>query len=357
MNRIASLLSGGTLFVSVAIYYNAESHWAGKAMELDVIARKLYDRQIDYLFLPLDELEKASRFEVVLVPEAEYVPVELAKLPNAVFIESLPGNYDKAGITEVNVVPLDKLADYLDNRRLRTVGLTTENNRLRCCHYLGEEDLYFFVNEGTEEYVGTVEIPNQKKGYFYLPWENEVRKAVFADKKLQLRLRPRESVVFVNSDSPAADRYPELETVEGMRELPLGAFRRSVCEALSYPAMSREKSVSLPDEPEREYPDFSGFIRYETELQLDKAGKTLLFVGDADQSGIEILVNHRSIGLFAWSPVLVDITEYVHAGENTLCVELSTTLERDSYKYDTFSPLGKSKPQTRSGLSGCAVYV
>ncbi len=78
MNRVASLLSGGKPVVPVAIYYHAESDWAGACQTLDLPARAVYEAGVDYLFLPLDYMEKAGEFKYVIVPKADYAPIQLS---------------------------------------------------------------------------------------------------------------------------------------------------------------------------------------------------------------------------------------------------------------------------------------
>lgn len=194
MNRVCSLISGGELHIDVAIYYNAESDWVGECMAMDELAGRRYDAQIDYLFLPLDEIRQADRFRYVLVPHADYVPEELDGLDNVIYLEQVPGNL--AGISKHAdcVVPLDGIFAFLKDHGLVTSALIPENNRIRCMHYTGAEDIYYFVNEGKETYHGAFKIPEGQKGYWYYPWENCIGKPEIKEEGICLSLEPWDAV-------------------------------------------------------------------------------------------------------------------------------------------------------------------
>ena len=95
MNRICSLISGGHRDSKVAILYNAEFEWMGESMPVQKPLRKLYESQILADTIPMDcflETERyhtewndvlkvnEQRYEVLIVPYAEYIRKQIADI-------------------------------------------------------------------------------------------------------------------------------------------------------------------------------------------------------------------------------------------------------------------------------------
>lgn len=103
MNRVAEKISGGEIVSKVAILYNAEAEWADakNSMLPQKIGRVLYDRQIDYIILPIDYLDQAGKFDAVIVPACRFLPEQVRGLKNALYIDRLPegltGKFQKTG--------------------------------------------------------------------------------------------------------------------------------------------------------------------------------------------------------------------------------------------------------------------
>lgn len=348
MNRVCSLINSGELHIDVAIYYNAESDWAGECMPMDEPARCLYDAQIDYLFLPLDEIRQVDRFRYVLVPYADYVPEELDGLDNVIYLEQIPGNLVGISKHDACVVPLDGIVAFLKNQGLSTLSLIPENNRVRCMHYTGEEDIYFFVNEGKEAYHGAFKIPKEQKGYWYYPWENYIEKSEIKEKGISLSLEPRESLIFVLGEPADTSMLKEKDTQDEKYE-ELLKFTRSICRAVEYPNMIEHKEVIIPDRLEEEYPDFSGFVRYETVFEAQGQGRCRLEITDADQCGIEVFLNGESLGIRVATPCRYDLSDFVKEGTNSLAIEVATTAERENAKNMAMKGMPYT-PKTKSGI-------
>lgn len=330
INRVSSLISDGVPDIKVAIYYNAESDWAGKCMRLDEPARILYDEQIDFLFLPLDEIRKAVRFDVVLIPWAEYVPTQLAELENAVFLESVPKNLKEYTCLNQRIVTLEHLPLYLRQKKLETVKLFPQSSRIHCMHYLGKNDLFLFMNEGDTAYEGSFSSENIRSGYYYFPWENQSGKVRIRENTVELILMPGQSIIYVNDENPdniCREAFPRYETMSCDK---LSLYNRSLCSSQNYPDMKDHKAVTLPDLLEKEFPKFSGIVRYEATIDAKEKMHYYLKISDTDQSAVEVFVNGTSLGIHAASPCIYDLTDYVVCGKNRLRIELATTLEREN---------------------------
>ncbi len=81
---------------------------------------------------------------------------------------------------------------------------------------------------------------------------------------------------------------------------------------------------------------FSGFIRYETRF----SGKAqLLEITDAYE-GVEVFVNGQSTGIQVVPPFRYDLRSLTQEGENSLAIEVATTLERERGKTKNAAPTG-----------------
>ncbi len=351
MNRVCALISGGRLDARVAILYNAEADWmcARESMPLDVPARLLYDHQIDYLFLPADMLDRAGAFDYVVVPRAAFVPDGVAALKNALFLEARPESCQNG-----QVVALDGLVGFLRGQGAASVLLAPQDDRIRCMHYRREYDLYYFVNEGRVAYRGMVRLPQSGACYAYNAWENTIETVSREEGGIALQLEPGESLLLF-FDEPDASRLLQPLRAEGERS-ELTRWTRSLCRSADYPRFAGERTVTLPDRLAQEQPAFSGFARYEAQIEVRSGARYLLEITAAAE-GVEVFVNKASAGIQIVPPFVYDITPLVHEGENHLAIEVATTAERDAYRRtNPITRLIAGKPRTESGITG-RVYL
>jgi len=351
MNRVCKLISGGGPVAHTAILYNAEADWmrSDGSMPLDVPARLLYDNQIDFLFLPVDKLDRAKDFDHVVVPRAAYLPEAVFSLGNAVFIDELP-----AHCTGGTVVPRDKLVPYLSERGARDVFLAPQNNRIRCMHYRQGSDLYYFVNEGAAAYRGVAKLPQGGACYAYDAWENTIKAVEQTADGVVVDLEPKKSLLLL-FDEPDTARLSSPLRADGVKT-EMTRWTRTLCRGIEYPGFTGETAVTLPDRLAEEKPKFSGFARYETTIDAKKDCGYVLEITDAAE-GVELFVNGISAGLQIVPRYLFDITNLVREGENALAIEVATTLERDAYaRTNPITKLISGKPITKSGITG-SVYL
>ncbi|MCF0187427.1 MAG: hypothetical protein HUJ98_13195, partial [Bacteroidaceae bacterium] len=343
MNRVADLISRGKPVVSLAIWYNAESDWAGECMSLDKPARELYDSQMDYIFLPSDYRNRAGEFKYVIVPEADFAPQWLAELENAVFINSIPKNLSQV---KGQVVMLEELADFLKANQARDAVLEPANNRIRVLHYKGEQELYMAVNEGTSSYQGRMSVSSEGEYKAYDPWSD-----CFVDVSLDdLNLGARKSLIFIKDAAPEVIKDNSIPE----KQVKLTQFTRSICKGIDYPKFEGTKLVALPDDVSKEDKMFSGFVRYETRFSGFKGQKTVIKVTEPAEA-IEVFVNGKSCGIQIVPDYIFDVTEYVCDGENSLTMEMATTLGRENSKSFRAKFMG-GKDEAPTGITG-EVYL
>lgn len=357
LNRAATLLSGGRTVQKTALLYHAEGEWTGETMLMQKPARALFDRQIDFTILPFDVFTKpeeyrtdlsqglsvnGSEYAVLVIPGLRCVTKrfvetvsKLAGKITVIFAGEKPRlviDGDAAELKKLEsciCLPVEKLPDYFEAHGWTDVLLSPANDRVRALHYENGGDLYFFVNEGKERYTGEITLPLPGPLCVYDAWENKLfalkqKAAGESSVTVKFSLEPSHSIFVLPG---TASEAPLMEQPE--YEIPLAKeWRRGMAEAIDYPGFSNEKSITLPDDPAKEYPDFSGIFRYEQTVKLPKGKNTLLTITDAYE-GVEVFVNGRSAGVQVVPPFKFDISTLARPGENHIAIEVSSTLIRE----------------------------
>ena len=304
MNRVCTLISSGERVAEVAVLYHAEAEWRGEDVICDKMARELEEAQISFDIIPQDMLDCPEKYN-----QRGYKTVITEQTDNLV------ASLRAAGIGEVTFVP--------------------ENKYLRVLHIKGDTGAYYLVNEAAEPYCGVVSLPSKGHCYGYDAWANTVFPLNSVDSdggtKIPVMLEPRKSLIIVFGQS-----------------IPLSGWVRSTCESLAYPHFEGARPVNLPDDLAHERPEFSGFVRYETTFNAQTQGRYMLDITDAVE-GVEVFVNGNSLGIQIVPRYRFDLSKLVNPGENTLAIEVATTLERKCFpllegikKMTTPPPAGKS---------------
>lgn len=380
MDRVATLTSSGKHVVPVAVLYNGELEWADAgAMSFDVALRPLYDRQIDCHVIPTDVFTETDyyrtvmddpltvngqRYHALVVPEAAYLPAEasrgLCKLAEKglpiFFVNRHPERIAETGallpdiLTSLPAVPLDRLAEEVLKTGSAVPSVCPANDRIRILHIGGDTPVFFLVNEGAEPYEGRITFPEEGPCYLYDPWYNVCRKAdVVSASTVALTIEPLKSIAVVFGSCDAA--FVEPVRCLG-RPTVLDRWTRSLCEGTQYPVFGERAEATLPDDISAEYPEFSGFVRYETSVIFSGEGTVTLEITDADE-GVEVFVNGRSLGIEIAPPMRYDLSSHLIQGENLVAIEVATTLERQAFPLlDDYGKKVTRPPSGKSGLTG-----
>ncbi len=386
-NRICTLLNGGKQTASAAILYNAESEWTGGYMDLEKIAKPLAMGQVEYDFLPSDVFKEQEyyktevrnglsvngrEYKILLVPGAQFidsaVAEEMVKLHRAgfpvVFVESAPEGVCQGGrlpeeIREIEVCPVSELLRLLEERGIREIRLEPSCGDIRCFRYQGGGEIYLFVNEGTKNYRGNIQVPCKGENYCYDAWDNKVEGTVSREcgesTRLEMAIEPGKSRIVVFDTWEGETLRPGGEP-DWEKKPWNGAWNRSFCTSIDYPKFHSAETVSLPDSMATEYPAFSGFVRYEKELWCEKPAEELaLEITDAYE-GVEVFLNDRSLGLQIVPPFRYELSGHLRKGENKVRIEVATTLERENARTPDpirmYLGLGEKIPECPSGING-----
>lgn len=379
MNRVATLTSCGHRVSRAAVLYHGEAEWAGDAMLTQKVSRRLYEAQVEFDTIPADVFVEREHYKTTLgnplrvntqeyesyiIPKSRFLPkavidaaeelIEKGGL-TVIFIDALPEGISDSGeplpvaLRKAKVLSLETLIPALH----RDVIASPESSYLRVMHYEGKAEFYFFVNEAAEVYAGTVTLPIDCPCYWYDAWENKIYPAEMNAGHLPLTIEPLKSLILILGEADEA-QYSRPVSCAG-EAVELRAWTRSQCAGIDYPAFDNEKAVTLPDKLAGDQPKFSGFVRYETAVVFEKGKTYTLEITDAYE-GVELFINGQSAGIQIASPFRYDISELIKNGENRLCIEVATTLERQMYellKDDARSQMcGLKAPECGSGITG-----
>lgn len=407
-NRACELISGGRHVARAAVLYHAEAEWTGKCMPSHRVGHVLLDAQVNYDYIPQDVFAQRNEYQVsvdqgvlkvhtqeysvVLVPTAQFITAAFAQAVRELseagilvcFVEEYPqGICDIVksnaecesllkGLSSAEVIRLEDAADMARRAGAGDITICPENHRIRCYHYEYEDGdgVCLFVNEGTETYEGNVELKDGRFGYLYDAWENTLHRADYDGNTLQLKLEPLKSIFLVLECSAKQKNAEDLvekplfttsiaeELEKGQWEVTelRGGWMRSTCRSIDYPAFTDRKEITLPDKLAEEKKLFSGFVRYENTFYWKEGQKAILEITDAYE-GVEVFVNGKSLGIQIVPVYRYDLSEAVKPGENTLVIEVATTLEREMSQIpDQFGVI--HEPVVPSGISGMVkIYV
>lgn len=381
MNRVATLTSSGKHRVSAAVLYHGESEWAdSSAMPFEIPLRALYDRQIDCHVIPADIFAEreyyrtqignplivnGQEYYAFVVPETRALPLaaarglcELASLGFPVYFvnrhpefiaetgESLPEQ-----LVKLPAVDLESLADTVDRLELSKPEVSPANDRIRILHIQGDTPVFFIVNEATDAFSGSISFPFPGNCYLYDPWDNVCREADFLEKgactRVELTVEPLKSVAVVFGDCDVPFVPPVICQGEYKE---MTAWRRSLCPGIAYPAFRDAVNVTVPENVADEFPDFSGFIQYEAHMGY--SDRAVLEITDAEE-GVEVFLNGESLGIQVAPPFRYDLSGKLNEGENTLVIEVATTLERQAFPLlDEYGRNVTKPPVGKTGLTG-----
>jgi len=366
LNRVCHLTNGGLHIAPAALLYHGEAEWTGSCMHIQKPARELLEHQIDFDILPSDLFADMSTFKAsfdgklhvngetyraLIIPYAQYVTKAVASFAagavkegfEVIFIDALPdgisdcsneaGNSSLlAGLKGCSVVPLRSLSDHLDRKRIREVKISIPFERLRYYHYRHEHDIYMFSNEDPGiAYEGDITVPASGNAVLYDAYENVLRpvsfEAVEGGTRLHLKIEPYQMAIVIFGVVSEGMKLIPAPSADGEKTVINGEWTLSFAEAKEYPNFTNEQKIDKLENVGLRYPDFSGFMRYETTFNI-KTGKAAVLVLEDAYEGVEVWVNGENAGIQIAPPYRFDISSLVKDGENHLRIEVANTLDR-----------------------------
>ncbi len=357
MNRVCHLISGGQPRPAVGVLYHAEAEWTSREegyMLSQKPIRVLAQHQIDAEVIWTDLLVERERFGTSLgktltvngvtcralaIPYSYYITSHLADfLTEAVGtgfpvcfvggrprgIADRPGMALPAAVDAIPVVSLEELPGFM--APYADVTLDAPFADLRYLHYYQESDLYLLSNESTHAtFTGRISLRGEGAPVLYDAMANVLRPADWDGRAVTLTLAPYESIIvaFGTAGETVAPALPE-----GEKLVLNGPWKLSFKEALHQEkGWQHETTLDTLGNLAQLAPAFSGWLRYETTLTAPAAKQAVLCFENAFET-VEVTVNGKPAGMAICPPYRFDLSGLLREGENTLVVEVATTLSR-----------------------------
>jgi hypothetical protein len=375
LNRLCHLFNGGLHVAPVALLYHGEAEWSGQAMLLQKPARQLLEAQIDFDILPPDVFATMNQFNAsfdgelhvngetyraLVVPYGQFVTAAVAEFAcraraagfEVVFVDGLPeGICDAAnppeaaallnGLQGCTVQPLQAITSYLRGQGIYDITASAPFKGLRYYHYRQDGgDIFMFFNEDVAEtFDGMIDVPTAGPAVIYDALANVLRpvsaEPALCGTRLHLWLEPYQSAVVVFGDY--AGELKPAPSPEGKKTVLDGAWDFSVARATEYPHFHDQQTLHKLENVGSFLPDFSGFMRYEQQFVLGDCRRVCLEIEHA-YDGVEVWVNDQYAGMAICPPYRFDLSGLIHAGTNTLRIEVANTLDREARTLPDGSP-------------------
>ena len=392
MNRVSTLLSGGTAHPVAAVLYDADAAWAGKAMPAQRVCRTLTRAQIDFDLVPeeafADEARYAlnvcpeghgfsvngQRYRCLVIPAREYVGAStlafcqrlIASGVTVIAVNALPTRlYDgedavEAGFAAIGsatwqgaqVTPLDEVAATVRATDLDDVRTDGEQPWLRVYHYTGAaaegnaaEEYYFCVNEHPREALRCTLSARNAAGALK-PLTGARIDVLNGDETAfdgALELAPYEScLIAAGATAPAAPAVPARDAIALD-----GVWAVAHASALDYPTFGDEVALdTLSDLSLGAFPGCAGTFRYRLDFTLAaNLVSATLNLGEVHETA-EVWIDGTPLGARLCPPYTFAAGDLA-AGTHELTIEVINTVD---HQMSDFFSMGE--PTEPSGLIG-----
>ena len=393
MNRLSTLLSGGTAHPVAAVLYDADAAWAGTASPAQRVCRALTRAQVDFDLVPEEAFADAERYGLGVCPNGHGFSVNGQRyrtliIPARAFVgeatlafcqrlaaagvtviavDELPGClYDGATAAETGFAPiapeawagaqvaaLGELAGALRAAELDDVRTDAEQPWLRVYHYTGAasegevpEEYYFCVNEYPRTALATTLSARGADGALHELRGIRIDVLNGAETAFDgaLELAPYESCLIVAGAKAeaAAPAAPAREPIALA-----GTWHVAHADALAYPAFGDEVALTeLEDLSNDAFPGTAGTYRYQLSFELAEAlDGAALDLGEVSETA-EAWLDGRPLGVRLVPPYRFCAGDLA-AGMHELTVEVINTVDHKMCDY-----FSMSEPTQPSGLIG-----
>lgn len=349
LNRASHILSDGVHVPSCAILYDAESHWVNREqLNLEDIAKNLYDDMLDYDVLPTDYLSKMTidgcingeKYPLLIIPYAESMPIYVIEKIKKTPIKAVVCAVNKSDkIDGFKTVLLKDIAKYVSKNGFRDVTNYSNCKFLRYYHYQRNgADFYMFHNEDMSGCANATIKLSAFDGGDYIEYEPFTNKAVkkHSDKGvIKLRLEPYHSVIIAVNDV-------DFEGINGYEEVIIESQNTLDLEFNISLKRPTESDFTFVKKTNKLYnitgidgnPYFSGDTLYVGEFDLEEKGNYLLDLGKVGEIA-NVKVNDIDLGAVIVPPYVFDISSAIKEGKNKL--EIITSSHNGYVKRDEFS--------------------
>ncbi len=398
-NRVCHLIDGGVSHPDIALLYNAESKWAGNGQSNIEAARRLSQAQVDFHVIPSDVFNGDNTYDMdwdgnhliingisysgLVISPCDYLAPEVVAFIKMAGQSDFPifviDTYPKEVEMDIVHTDYDRLIEDIRKNISCQISLENQDSKFISYHYeeRGQEEsemthYYLFHNEDPgQAFDQWIHIRGQGKPFIYRPWENKSEDIEFEVTGQGLRVRcmmnPLELAILCVDRSENVQEYvnnPRGSKGPGKYRLcqEIQTMKVKLYDAFAYhKAGGRLEGLDLIGETILEspytgiqhiYKDFSGYIRYETQIELEKDKAYRISIEDLSDS-VEVFVDRLSLGIQVAPPFNFD---FVHEGEGVsikLSFMVATKLERllKSKGHDIKS-MSPYRPLSPTGILG-----
>lgn len=148
MAKMCEHFHGGNVYAPVAVLYDAEADWSGKKyISMDIIAKELMQKHIDFVFLPQDKLHLAKNYQALIIPWREYIPDDLCNELKLLMKETLVLQ------SENSISSVKKIVGFLAKKGFCTLNLIGDCKYIRTMRYDKDGKCYYFIHNETAESI------------------------------------------------------------------------------------------------------------------------------------------------------------------------------------------------------------
>ncbi|MBP3336788.1 MAG: hypothetical protein J6L59_00100 [Clostridia bacterium] len=360
LNRVCHMLTDGIHVPSCAIFYDAHGHWVNEDfLKAQDLAKVLYDNHFDYDILPIEYIEQidkngmlnGEKYPLLFLPYTSYLPESVIKSLKKANIEVICVSDNGQKSADFPTIDIKEAPYILKERGVCDVVCDYQGIYLRSYHYTRDNThIYMFVNEDIKHKISTdITLRAFDDGNYaiYDALENKAWRGYSDSGKIHIDLPPYSSLIILcgELEYERLVQLPELTLIS--EETVSNVFDVSLAETLEKyePYIKTDKLFNVTGRAHK--PRFSGNIRYETTLNLKKADKIMLDLGEVGEAAT-VKLNGKRAGNRIAPPYIFDITDLVKNGENNLEIIVSNHLgynKRDYLSiYLTFEPSGLLGP-------------
>jgi len=368
MNRVAHLLDGGHHAAEIAVLYDGENEWSSDdILRTQKIGQVLTKAQLQYDIIPSDCLKageikenklilNTQKYAVVIVPYSYYITAETAEALKylsesgirILFAEKAPKQILEDGsafTTTDSILSLSSLSEHCRKLTGSNIQISGCENSGDLRSYLYQHDdctVVMLVNSHPSHTVSAdISLPAEQNIYEYDAYSEKL----YAEKhSFRLMLPAYESrILIITQQTLPASEKTEFPNQLSRKQL---IWTVSICKQSEYPNFQTYETTDML----RNYntpdllPDFSGIIRYETEVEAEaELSGEISITGVSDN--VQVFVNGQDMGMCIAPPYRLPI--FLKAGKNKLVLETRTTLYPKIP--DVFS---RYLPMTASGITG-----
>lgn len=365
-NRMCNLLNEGMHVASVAVLYDGEADWAGEHMSMQKVCRELIQNQIEFDIVCLDMLNDLTAyngkvengkmtingvtFDALLISQADYIPEKLMQFVCAnkefpvYFVGGAPKGILGGERKEVLIqtIKLKDVSTVLRKQGFYKITLKETYPELSVYHYQKDKQIFMLQNESPNTtFCGTVMLPTSEDVLYY-----DAYKDVYYDMighkedgrmSVELELAPGESCVLMEKgDIHCNLEYSTNTKIKSLCPVIVDIsadWEVSKAKAKEYPILGEKTHMDVLHPISDENPTFSGIIRYEKKVVLDKQPQEAYLSAEHVYEVMRVWINGKLVGTKLTPDYRIFIGEELQAGENEIVVEVASTPARDQLNY------------------------